>query len=30
VAAWVRDAGLESLDSGIGDDDYYHLLASGR
>ena len=29
VAAWVRDAGLESLDSGIGDD-YYHLLASGR
>jgi len=29
VAAWVRDAGLESLDSGVGDD-YYHLLASGR
>jgi SAM-dependent methyltransferase len=29
VAAWVRDAGLEPLDSGVGDD-YYHLLASGR
>ena len=29
VAAWVRDAGLEPVDSGVGDD-YYHLLASGR
>jgi cyclopropane fatty-acyl-phospholipid synthase-like methyltransferase len=29
VAAWVRDAGREPLDGGVGDD-YYHLLASGR
>jgi SAM-dependent methyltransferase len=29
VAAWVRDAGLESLEDGVGDE-YYHLLASGR
>jgi ubiquinone/menaquinone biosynthesis C-methylase UbiE len=29
VAAWVRDAGLEPLDSGVGDE-YYHLLASRR
>jgi SAM-dependent methyltransferase len=29
VAAWVRDAGLEPLEDGVGDD-YYHLLASGR
>ena len=29
VAAWVRDAGLEPLEDGAGDD-YDHLLASGR
>jgi SAM-dependent methyltransferase len=29
VAAWVRDAWLEPLEDGVGDD-YYHLLASGR
>ena len=29
VAAWVREAGLEALEDGQGDD-YYHLLASGR
>jgi SAM-dependent methyltransferase len=29
VAAWVRDAGLEPLESAVGDD-YYHLLASRR
>jgi SAM-dependent methyltransferase len=29
VAAWVREAGLEALEDGKGDD-YYHLLASGR
>jgi ubiquinone/menaquinone biosynthesis C-methylase UbiE len=29
VAAWVRDAGLEQLEDGTGED-YYHLLASRR
>lgn len=29
VAAWVRDAGLVAMDSGVGDE-YFHLLASGR
>jgi cyclopropane fatty-acyl-phospholipid synthase-like methyltransferase len=29
VAAWVRDAGLVALDSGVGDE-YFHLLASRR
>jgi ubiquinone/menaquinone biosynthesis C-methylase UbiE len=29
VAEWVRDAGLEPLEDGVGDE-YYHLLASGR
>jgi SAM-dependent methyltransferase len=29
VAAWARDAGLEQLEDGTGDD-YYHLLASRR